>query len=137
MRIAPDSKTLIGLPPGPSGIDDRRYAVVGADLEEVGVELLTLRDIDRMDGVGQAHFLERDRDLAPVWGAPGVKFDGHVTASPVVAAGSIAAHRKPVQPSSFYQMAPAFCSSCLDLLLSRLLIRRVGRGSRWPREIER
>ena len=56
-------------------VDDRRDAVVRADLEEFRLELLVLADIDRVHGVGQAHFLERDGSLAAVRGRPGVKID--------------------------------------------------------------
>ena len=54
------------------GKDDRRDAVVRADLEEFRLELLILADVDRMRGIGQAHFLERDGSLAAIRGRPGV-----------------------------------------------------------------
>jgi hypothetical protein len=56
-------------------IDDRRDAVVRADLQKFRLELLVLADVDRVHGVGQAHFLERDGSLAAVRGRPGVKID--------------------------------------------------------------
>jgi hypothetical protein len=33
-------------------VDDRRNAIVGADLQEFRLELLVLTDVDRMHGVG-------------------------------------------------------------------------------------
>src|SRR6185437_14807527 len=63
----------------PVGIDDRRYAVVRADLQELGLELLALADIDRMHRVREAHLLERDRDLAAVGRVPGPEFDRHLS----------------------------------------------------------
>ncbi len=56
-------------------IDDRRDAVVRADLEKFRLELLVLADVDRMHGIGQAEFLERDGSLAAVRRRPGVKID--------------------------------------------------------------
>src|SRR6266849_8357086 len=56
---------------------DRRDPVVGADPEEIGLELLALADIDRLYRIGQPHFLERDADLAAVRRVPGPQFDAH------------------------------------------------------------
>src|SRR5690606_3905526 len=60
-------------------VHDRGNAVVGRDLEEGGRELLVLADVDGMRGVGQAHLLEGDRDLAAVRCGPGVEVDHKVT----------------------------------------------------------
>jgi hypothetical protein len=56
-------------------IDDRRDAVVRADLEELGLELLVLADVDRMRLVGDADLLQHDGSLAAVGGRPGIKID--------------------------------------------------------------
>ena len=56
-------------------IDDGRDLVVGTDLQEVGRELLVLRDIDRMHSVGKPGFLQHDGSLAPIGRGPGVQVD--------------------------------------------------------------
>src|SRR5262249_29227016 len=56
-------------------IDDRRDAVVRADLEELGLELLVLADVDRVGLVRDADLLQHDGGLAAVRGRPGVKID--------------------------------------------------------------
>ena len=56
-------------------IDDRRDFVIGAYGQEVFRELLIRHDVDRLDGVGQSEFLERDRRLASVWRRPSVEID--------------------------------------------------------------
>src|SRR5215471_15082032 len=56
-------------------VDDRRNTVVGADLEELGLELLVLADVDRVRGVGQAHLFQHDGSLAAVGRRPGVEVD--------------------------------------------------------------
>src|SRR5688500_5795184 len=48
------------------GIDHRRHLVVRRDLEELGLELVTLADVDRDHAVGRAGFLEHDVDLVAV-----------------------------------------------------------------------
>ena len=77
---------LIGCVAGAFGIDDRRDAVVRADLQEFGLELLALRDVDRFHRVGQAHLFERDADLASVRRVPGPQFDRHLRGLPCGAA---------------------------------------------------
>lgn len=47
-------------------IDDRRDAVVRGDFQKVGLELLTLTDIDRVNLVGQAGFFEEQEILWPL-----------------------------------------------------------------------
>jgi len=94
MRIAPDSKTLIGLPPGPSGSTIAGMRLLGLILRKSGLNCSPFEIL--IGWTGEAHFLECDRDLAAVRGAPGVKFDGHVMVSPAVAQRSIAACREPV-----------------------------------------
>src|SRR5262249_49126263 len=56
-------------------IDDRRNAVVRADLEKLGLELLILADVDRMGLVRDTDLLEHDGGLAAVRGRPGIKID--------------------------------------------------------------
>ncbi len=56
-------------------VDDGGDAVVGADLEEIGLELLVLGDVDRVRGVIQAALLQHDGDLAAVGRRPRVKID--------------------------------------------------------------
>ena len=48
------------------GINDRRDLVVRADPQEIGLELIVLGDINHRDRVVQAHFFQRDRDLAAI-----------------------------------------------------------------------
>src|SRR4029450_10143586 len=54
-------------------IDDGRDAIVWADLQEVGLELLVLADVDGMYGVGQAQLLEQDGSFAAIRGRPGIE----------------------------------------------------------------
>jgi hypothetical protein len=56
-------------------IDDGGHAVVGADLEEVGLELLARPDVHRDQLVGQPAFLEHDGNLPAVGRRPVVKID--------------------------------------------------------------
>src|SRR5262249_33299839 len=56
-------------------IDDCRNAVVGADLEELRLELLVFADVDRMCRIGQAELFERNGSLAAVRRGPGIKID--------------------------------------------------------------
>ena len=58
-------------------IDDGRDLVVGADLEKRRSVLLALRDVNYLHVVGQAHFFERDTDLAAVGCVESVELDGH------------------------------------------------------------
>ena len=59
-------------------IDDGRDLVVGRDRQEVRRHLVALADVHRHHPVGQAAFLEHDRDLPPVGRAPGMNVDGLV-----------------------------------------------------------
>src|SRR5205085_6533844 len=61
----------------PIGIDDGGNLVVRADGQERRRHLLALGDVHRDHLVGQPHFLQRDRNLAPVRRIPGVQLDGH------------------------------------------------------------
>ena len=56
-------------------VDDRRDAVVRADLEEFRLELLVLADVDGMRGVRQPQLLQQNGSLAAVGGGPGVEID--------------------------------------------------------------
>src|SRR4051812_44023178 len=48
-----------------STVHDGGNAVVRRDLQELGLELLALADIDRVDPVLEAGFLQEERDLVP------------------------------------------------------------------------
>src|SRR3546814_1327573 len=61
----------------PIRIDDRRNLVVRVDRQEILTELLVLRDVDRVNLVGDAEFLQQDRDFPAVRCAPGIELDGH------------------------------------------------------------
>src|SRR3546814_7108542 len=61
----------------PIRIDDRRNLVVRVDRQEILTELLVLRDVDRVNLVGDAEFLQQDRDFLAVRCAPGIVLDGH------------------------------------------------------------
>ena len=56
-------------------VDDGRHAVVRGDLEEVGLELLALADIDRVDRIGRVRLFEEQRDLVPVGRRPVIEVD--------------------------------------------------------------
>jgi hypothetical protein len=56
-------------------IDDGGNAIVGADLQELGRELISLADVHGKNGVGKLHLLEHDVDLVPVGRGPGVNVD--------------------------------------------------------------
>ena len=56
-------------------IDDGRHAVVGCDRQEFGRELLSTTDVHRDDPVGQAGFLEKQRDLVTIRRWPVVEID--------------------------------------------------------------
>ena len=53
-------------------VDDRGYAVVGTDLEELGLELLALADIDAVDAIVETGFLQHDVDFVAVRRGPGI-----------------------------------------------------------------
>ena len=75
--MAPDSNTLIGRPPGPSGSTMAGILLFGLIFKNAGSNCSPLRDVDHVHPVGQAHLFERDADLAAVGGVEGVQFDGH------------------------------------------------------------
>ena len=56
-------------------INDRRNAVVGAESEKFGLELVTLSDIDTVDFVGKRELLERNGNFMPVGCRGVVQFD--------------------------------------------------------------
>src|SRR6266446_8885972 len=56
-------------------VDDRRYPVIGRDLEKRGLKLLSLADVDRFDGVGHVGFFQEDRNLMPVRCRPIIKIN--------------------------------------------------------------
>ena len=74
--IAPDSKMLIGAPP-PLGVvvDQDRHAVIGIDLQKVGLELVAAPDIAGNQIVIETQFFEQDRDLLPVRRRPKVEIE--------------------------------------------------------------
>jgi hypothetical protein len=53
-------------------IDDRRHAVVRADLQKVIAELIAATDPALNDAIGQPSFLEQDRDFLAVRRRPEV-----------------------------------------------------------------
>ena len=62
-------------------IDDRRHAVVGADREEIGLELVAAADIDRDHAILEAALLEHDGDLPAVRRRPIVEVDHELISS--------------------------------------------------------
>src|SRR6266540_950078 len=60
-------------PARPVLVDHRRDLVVRRDGEEIGLELLARADVDGMDFVFEARFLEHDVDLVPVGRRPGIE----------------------------------------------------------------
>jgi len=60
------------LPVGAVVVDDRRDAIVGTDLEELGLELLPFPDVDAVDPVLQPGLFERNVNLVSVRRRPGV-----------------------------------------------------------------
>jgi hypothetical protein len=63
------------------GIDDRGDATVWVDLQKGRIELFALENIDRVDGLGQSHFLNGDTDFATIRGIPSVELDAHRTST--------------------------------------------------------
>jgi hypothetical protein len=61
-------------------VDDRRHLVVRRERQELRPELVALADVHRLDGVGQAGFLQEQGDLVAVGGGPVVQLD-HALAS--------------------------------------------------------
>jgi hypothetical protein len=53
-------------------IGDDRHLGVRIEFEELRFELLLAKDVDRVDGIGQSHLLERDIDLDDVRASHGV-----------------------------------------------------------------
>ena len=49
--------------------------LLGADGQKLGLELIALANVDRLDLVGNARFFAEDRDLVPVGCRPVVEFD--------------------------------------------------------------
>jgi hypothetical protein len=56
-------------------VHDRRDLVVGRDLQELGIELVALADVDRLDRVLESRLLEEHRDLVAVGRGPVVEVD--------------------------------------------------------------
>jgi hypothetical protein len=56
-------------------IDDRGDFAVRVDGHELGLELISLADIDGMRNIGQRALFEHDGDLAAVGRRPGVQVD--------------------------------------------------------------
>ena len=56
-------------------VDNRWHAVIGADCQEFGLELVATADIDRDHAVVETAFLEHDCDLPAVRRRPIVKVD--------------------------------------------------------------
>src|SRR4029078_3041785 len=59
----------------PLGIDDRRHAVVRSDLQEIGIELLALRYVHRLQDIRQTALFEHDRDFETVRCGPVIKLN--------------------------------------------------------------
>src|SRR5690606_23311559 len=59
-------------------IDNGGHAVVGSNFQELRLELVALADIHIMNVIGNAQFLQHDRDLEAVWRRPVMQFDGCV-----------------------------------------------------------
>ena len=78
--MAPDSKTDT-VSPSAIVIDDGRHAVVRADREELGLELVALADVHRNHAVRQTAFLQHDRDLPAVRRRPVIEVDHASTPS--------------------------------------------------------
>jgi len=85
-------------PAGAVVIDDRRYLVAGADLEELRLHLRLLADVDRDDLVRKPGLLEHHARLVAVVGGPGVAVDHR--ASPFATSATMV-------PS-----CPALCHGC-------------------------
>src|SRR5271170_2000567 len=51
-------------------VDDRRHPAVGRNLQKFGGELVPAADIDRLDRVGEAQFLEQNDGLLAITGRP-------------------------------------------------------------------
>jgi hypothetical protein len=55
------------------GVDDGGHAVVGRDLQIVGLELVATADVHRLDRVGDAGLFQQDDDLLAVAGGPEIQ----------------------------------------------------------------
>src|SRR5713101_5140976 len=108
-------------------VDDRRDPVVGADLEEIGLELLALADIHRLYRIGQPHFLERDADLAAVRRVPGPQFDAHRRVSSARERGG-PQHRRDA-PASQDAIAPGGARARPGLPSARVIPPRPEKGT--------
>src|SRR5437764_4474002 len=62
-------------------VNNRRHAVIGADRQELGLELVAAADIDRDHTVFEAALLEHDRNLPAVRGRPVVEVDHRLLSS--------------------------------------------------------
>ncbi len=60
---------------GAFGVDDRGNLAVGIDRNVIGSELVARPDVDLVEVVGKAAFLQHHGNLAPVGRAPGIQFD--------------------------------------------------------------
>jgi hypothetical protein len=47
-------------------VDDSRHSVIGRKRQELGIELIARADVDRLNRVVEAHFLEKEGDLVAV-----------------------------------------------------------------------
>ena len=56
-------------------VDDRRHAVVRRECKKLRLELVTGADVDRVDLVGEARFLEKHRDLVAIRRRPVIEID--------------------------------------------------------------
>ena len=56
-------------------VDDGGDAVVRADLQELGLELLVLADVDGVCGIGQSQLLEQDGGFAAIGRRPGIEIN--------------------------------------------------------------
>ena len=73
--MAPDSNSVKGLPPGPSGSMIDGNFVVRVDREIFRFELIPLADIDRVHFVRQTDLFQHDRNFFSVRCAPGIELN--------------------------------------------------------------
>ena len=73
--MAPDSKTLIDSPSGPSGSTIAGILLFGLIARKSGVNWSAGPDVDGMDIVGEPDLLEHDGRFAPVGCRRGIEFD--------------------------------------------------------------
>ena len=71
--MAPDSKMVMRRAAAHRFvIHNRRHPAIGRDFQKVRSQLVAASDIDRLDFIGDAGFLEQDSNFFSVWGWPEV-----------------------------------------------------------------